>query len=242
MLHIGTSGWQYAHWRGVLYPPGLPQRQWLERYADTFATVEVNNTFYRLPQRDTFAGWSATLRPDFVVALKMSRYLTHIRRLRDPAEPVARFLDRTEPLGHRRGPVLLQLPPTLPADPEALDAVLRAFPRTVRVAVEVRERSWWAEEIRAVLDRHGAALCWADRGSRPVSPLWRTAEFGYLRLHGAGGSTTSYGTRAIDGWCSRIAGTFASADDVYVYFNNDQGGAAVHNAQTMLRRAAQVSV
>ncbi|NUT37090.1 MAG: DUF72 domain-containing protein, partial [Hamadaea sp.] len=180
MLLIGTSGWQYRDWRGRFYPDRLPQSRWLEHYAEHFATVEVNNAFYRLPERRTFAAWRERTPGDFCVAVKMSRYLTHIKRLSGPAEPVARFLGRADALGDRLGPVLLQLPPTLRADADALDAVLRRFAaadtasRRVRVAVEPRHDSWWTAEIRRILERHGAALCWADRGGRPVTPLWRT--------------------------------------------------------------------
>ena len=170
MIVVGTSGWQYADWRGRLYPDGLPQRLWLERYGATFATVEVNNAFYRLPERGTFEQWRTRTPDDFVVAVKMSRYLTHIKRLRDPAEPVARFLDRAAGLGPKLGPVLLQLPPNLAVDVAALDAVLGRFPDEVRVAVEPRHASWWTEDVRKVLLAHGAALCWADRLGRSRHP------------------------------------------------------------------------
>ncbi len=127
-LLVGTSGWQYKDWRGVLYPSGLPVRLWLEEYAAAFPTVEVNNAFYRLPSRETFASWRERTPPGFVVAVKASRYLTHVKRLREPEEPVARLMGRAEALGDRLGPVLLQLPPTLRADPALLDACLRCFP------------------------------------------------------------------------------------------------------------------
>lgn len=171
MILVGTSGWQYRDWRGRFYPQGLPQRLWLEHFAAGFATVEVNNAFYRLPERDTFAAWRARTPADFCVAVKMSRYLTHIKRLRDPEEPVARFLGRATALGDRLGPVLLQLPPNLRADVEALDATLRLFPEQVRVAVEPRHPSWWTDATRTVLERRRAALVWADRLGRPVAPV-----------------------------------------------------------------------
>ena len=237
MLHIGTSGWQYADWRGRFYPQGLPPREWLPCYAASFHTVEVNNTFYRLPQRQTFTGWAKVLPPGFVMAVKMSRYLTHVKRLADPAEPVARFLERAGGLGDHLGPVLLQLSPNLQARPAALDAALRAFPRGTRLAVEPRHDSWFSDEVRAVLESHDAALCWADRLGRPLTPLWRTASFGYVRMHEGRGQATSYGTRAIETWVERIEASFDASDDVYVYFNTDHGAAAVHNAQTMIRRA-----
>jgi uncharacterized protein YecE (DUF72 family) len=179
----GTSGWQYRGWRGVFYPANVPQRTWLEYYARQFATVENNGTFYRLPAREVFASWRDRVGTDFVMTVKASRYLTHVRRLRDPAQPVKRLLDAAEGLGDRLGPVLLQLPPDLRAAPGLLAACLRQFPAAVRVAVEPRHESWWTDEVRDVLAARGAALCWADRGESAVTPLWRTADWGYLRLH-----------------------------------------------------------
>jgi uncharacterized protein YecE (DUF72 family) len=239
-LHIGTSGWQYADWRGVLYPDGVPQRAWLGRYADEFVTVEVNNAFYRLPERSVFERWSEQTPAGFVVAVKASRYLTHIRRLREPDEPVSRLVDRAAGLGRRLGPFLLQLPPNLRAAPDALDACLRAFPSRARVTVEARHESWWSDEVRAVLDRRGAALCWADRRGRPVAPTWRTAGWGYVRLHeGAASPRPSYGRAALATWLDRIDDAWPSARraDVFVFFNNDHGGAAVRNARTLVRMA-----
>ncbi|MGC5246391.1 DUF72 domain-containing protein [Gordonia sp. DT219] len=238
MLHIGTSGWQYQDWRGQFYPAGLPQRKWLGYYATHFTTVEVNNTFYRLPQRSTFESWRDGLPTGFRMTVKMSRYLTHVKRLNEPEEPVERFLGRADGLGERLGPVLLQLPPNLQAKPEALDHVLGLIPAGVRVVVEPRHTSWWCDEVREVLERREAALCWADRRSRILTPLWATTDFGYLRLHeGRSARTTAYGRGAIDGWLQRIAGAFDDRHDVYVYFNNDTGGAAVDNALTMIARA-----
>ncbi|NJC70284.1 DUF72 domain-containing protein [Planosporangium thailandense] len=240
MILVGTSGWQYRDWRGRLYPRDLPQRQWLERYAAAFATVEVNNAFYRLPERSTFADWRARTPDDFVVAVKMSRYLTHIKRLRDPQEPVARFLDRAAGLGSKLGPVLLQLPPNLRADAGLLDAALAEFPPHVKVAVEPRHESWWTPAIRDTLTRRGAALCWADRLGRPVTPLWRTADWGYLRLHeGRAQPRPGYGRAALGTWLDRIAATFDADGEVYVYFNNDPGGAAVRDAVTLAGLARQ---
>jgi uncharacterized protein YecE (DUF72 family) len=231
---VGTSGWQYRDWRGVLYPPGLSQRRWLEHYAGQYATVENNGSFYRLPSVETFADWRARTPEGFLMAVKASRYLTHVRRLRDPAEPVGRLLGAASSLGNRLGPVLLQLPPDMRADPGALDACLRefaAFPGlSVRVAVEPRHESWWAEEVREVLARHHAALCWADRLGRPVTPLWRTADWGYLRLHqGAAQPSPRYGQSALGSWVRRIAETWPDEADVFAFFNNDSGAAAVYD-------------
>jgi uncharacterized protein YecE (DUF72 family) len=234
VLLVGTSGWQYRDWRGRFYPDGVPQRRWLEHYAARFATVEVNNAFYRLPERSTFAQWRERTPDDFCVAVKMSRYVTHIKRLNEPAEPVARFLGRAEALGDRLGPVLLQLPPNLRADVDALAATLREFPRDVRVAVEPRHTSWWSDEVRRTLERHGAALCWADRLGRPVTPLWRTADVGYLRMHeGRARPRPRYGRAALWSWLDRIGKEYADQAPVYVYFNNDPGGAAVADAAAL---------
>jgi uncharacterized protein YecE (DUF72 family) len=236
VIFVGTSGWQYDHWRGGFYPRDVAKRQWLTWFAERFATVESNNAFYRLPERKTFADWRARTPDDFVFAVKMSRYLTHVKRLREPAEPVARFLDRVAGLEAKLGPVLLQLPPTLRAAPDLLAATLREMPPTVRVAVEPRHASWWSDEVHEVLSKHGAALCWADRRSRPVTPLWRTAEFGYLRLH-QGRQRPGYGGGALTSWVARIRQAFPTTQDTYVYFNNDPEGAAPGDAVRFARIA-----
>jgi uncharacterized protein YecE (DUF72 family) len=233
MIRVGTSGWQYRDWRGSFYPAPTPVRLWLEHFADEFATVEVNNAFYRLPDRKTFAAWRSRTPADFCVAVKMSRYLTHITRLAEPAEPVQRFLSRAEALGEKLGPVLLQLPPNLQADIERLDHTLAQFPAAVRVAVEPRHESWWTSSLRQVLEDRGAALAWADRLSRPVTPLWRTADWGYLRLHeGRATPRPRYGRAALTSWLDRITSQFPPGDgeDVFVYFNNDPQAAAIEDA------------
>ncbi|MBP2706498.1 DUF72 domain-containing protein [Microbispora sp. RL4-1S] len=235
-LFVGTSGWQYADWRDPVYH-GAPQRLWLESYGEMFATVENNNAFYRLPKRETFETWRERTPDDFVMAVKASRFLTHIKRLKDPEEPVRRLMGVAEGLGGKLGPILLQLPPTLRVDAGRLRACLACFPRKVRVAVEPRHDSWWTDEIRELLAEFGAALCWADRLGRPATPLWRTADWAYLRCHeGVARPWPSYGRQALAGWVHRLGGT----GDAYVYFNNDPGAAAVRNAVTFaeLARAA----
>lgn len=239
MLIVGTSGWQYRDWKGRFYLPGVSQ---LPYYASHFATVEVNNSFYRLPPRETFAQWRSAVPDDFVFALKMSRYLTHIKRLREPEEPVERFLSHASELGGTSGPVLLQLPPTLVFDAELLHAVLNAFLARVPVAIEPRHPTWDTAQARQVLEKHGAALCWADRLGRPVTPLWRTADFGYIRLHeGRATPHPRYGRAALLSWLDRATTTFGNAP-VYVYFNNDHGGAAVHDASALIGLAERRDV
>ncbi|MEU7742575.1 DUF72 domain-containing protein [Nonomuraea sp. NPDC049158] len=226
---VGTSGWQYKDWRGILYPQGVPQRLWLETYTETFPTVESNNAFYRLPAPESFAGWRDRTPDGFVMAVKASRFLTHIKRLADPEEPVERLMNAASTLKDKLGPILVQLPPTLKADPERLARCLDCFPKHVRVAVEPRHPSWWTDEVREILAARDAALCWADRLGRPVSPLWRTAGWGYVRLHeGRATPWPSYGDTALKTWAKRVKE--AGWRDAYVYFNNDPGGAAVRNA------------
>ncbi|TMR93502.1 DUF72 domain-containing protein [Nonomuraea basaltis] len=229
---VGTSGWQYKDWRGVLYPEGVPQRLWLEVYAREFPTVESNNAFYRLPKPETFAAWRERTPDGFVIAVKASRFLTHIKRLADPEEPVERLMGAAAALKEKLGPILLQLPPTLRAEPGRLDRCLACFPRDVRVAVEPRHVSWWTDEVRDIMRAHGAALCWPDRLGRPQSPLWRTAEWGYVRMH-QGRAGVEYGDTSLRTWAGRVRE--AGWEDAYVYFNNDLGGAAVRNARRFAR-------
>jgi len=236
-LYVGTSGWQYRDWKDIFYE-GTPQKRWLEHYSQSFATVESNNAFYMLPKPETFKSWTERTPDDFVMAVKANRYLTHIRRLRDPEEPVARFLENATKLGSKLGPVLLQLPPNLKIDIENLDATLSAFGQTVLVAVEFRHDTWWNAEVRSVLEKHGAALCLTDRGSKPTSPLWRTVAWSYLRFHwGTGAPHSCYGRSALAHWVDRLAGSWGPDEDVYVYFNNDPHGCALRDARVFARLA-----
>jgi uncharacterized protein YecE (DUF72 family) len=248
-LIIGTSGWQYAHWRGPLYPREVPRRRWLEFYANQFASVENDGTFYRLPSRDTFASWRARTPDGFIMAIKASRYLTHVKRLNDPAGPVDRLVEAAAGLRSRLGPVLLQLPPTLQADPPRLAACLAEFAPAaqrhgigaVKVAVEPRHRSWWTDETREVLAAHDAALCWADRKAEPVTPLWRTADWGYIRFHeGVAYPWPAYGRAELRRQLGRLRETWPDDDaQVYAYFNNDQVGAAITDAEALMTLARE---
>lgn len=239
---VGTSGWQYRDWRGRFYPERLAQGRWLEHYASRFATVESNNAFYRLPEPDTFAAWSARTPEDFVMAVKASRFLTHVKRLRDPEEPVRRFLEHAGHLGGKLGPVLLQLPPSLQADTGLLRATLERFPAGVRVAVEPRHPSWFGDRIMDLLRELGAALCLTDR-ARQRSPVCRTAGWTYLRFHeGTATPRPCYGRQALATWAETLAATWGSAADAYVYFNNDRGGCAVRDAAQFAVEARMTSL
>jgi len=236
VLRVGTSGWQYKHWRDRFYPRNLVATRWLEYYAKRFDTLEVNNTFYRLPKKETFAEWHARLPDGFALAIKASNYLTHYRRLREPDEPVARLLAHAAPLKDHLAVVLLQLPPDLRSEPQRLDDTLRAFGGRVRVAVEPRHQSWCNEEVRAILQEHGAALCLADRGSRIVTPLWRTTDWCYVRLHfGRAHPTSCYGRSALHSWVARLHDLYGATADGYVYFNNDGNACAIREAETFRR-------
>jgi uncharacterized protein YecE (DUF72 family) len=239
---IGTSGWQYRDWRGRLYPHGLGQGRWLERYAAGFATVESNNAFYRLPERRVFDAWRERTPDDFVMTVKVSRYLTHILRLRDPQEPVARFVDRVAGLGDKLGPVLLQLPPQLRRDDERLAAALAEFPASMRVAVEFRHPSWFVDDVRAILVERGSALCLADR-RRVLTPLWRTAGWTYLRFHeGRAAPRPCYGPVALGSWARRLAEGWGPNAECWVYFNNDPRGCAPRDAVLFARAVRAVGL
>jgi uncharacterized protein YecE (DUF72 family) len=239
IVHIGTSGWQYRDWRSAFYPPGLPQARWLEAYGQGFATVESNNAFYRLPTASVFAAWAERTPPDFVMAVKVSRFLTHVKRLRDPGEPVERFVDRARHLGRKLGPVLLQLPPQLTAKVGLLEETLAAFPTDIRVAVEFRHDSWFTGKTRQVLERHRAALCLADRVGL-LGPAWVTADWTYVRLHaGRASPQPCYGEAALKAWAARLHRRAGDWREAWVYFNNDSHCCAVANAIELAQSAAR---
>jgi uncharacterized protein YecE (DUF72 family) len=230
---IGTSGFDYRDWRGPFYPRFLRSTDRLAYYAEHFATVELNVTFYRMPAADTFRGWRDAVPDDFRFAVKASRYISHILRLREPQASVDYLMERAGLLGDRLGPILLQLPPSLSIDLERLDETLRAFGGRASVAVEARHRSWFVPAFCELLREHGAAFVLADRRG-PITPLWEAAPWTYLRLHhGTATPRSCYGDRALRSWTERLAALPNGADG-YVFFNNDHGACAVSNARTFL--------
>ena len=235
-LHIGTSGYQYDHWRGVLYPEGVAKKRWFQHYAQHFETVEINNTFYHLPSAETFEHWRDQTPKGFVYALKYSRYGTHIKRLKDPAQHVDVFLERADTLGAALGPILVQLPPKWHVDADRLEAFLHAAPADYRWAIELRDASWLCEDVYELLRAHGAALCLHDLIAR--HPRIYTTDWTYLRFHGDddGGN---YSPQALAGAAKRIARLLDSGMDVYTYFNNDAKGYAVRNAQALRQYVAR---
>jgi uncharacterized protein YecE (DUF72 family) len=231
-LRVGTSGYVYDHWRGVFYPRALPKTRWFGHYAAQFDTVEINNTFYRLPRPEVFDAWRAAAPRGFCFALKFSRYGTHLKHLKDPAGPITAFMERARRLGEHLGPILVQLPPHWSADPARLEGFLAAAPRDQRFAVEVRDPRWLVEPVYEVLRRHGAALCIHDLiGGHPRE---LTADFVYQRFHGHryGGS---YSPQRLSAEARSIRHHLARGLDVFVYFNNDAGGHAVSNARDLRR-------
>jgi uncharacterized protein YecE (DUF72 family) len=229
--HIGTSGWQYDDWRGVFYPDGVPQRDWLAYYAERFGTVEVNNSFYRLPERPTFERWREQTPPGFVVTVKASRFITHMKRLRDPEEPVGLLWERATGLGDRLGPILFQLPPRFPVEIERLRELLQVLPKGMQPAFEFRDRSWYTDDVFLLLDDAGAALVWPDGpGMRHTLPM--TAGWLYVRFHQGTVDGPGYRREKLRRWASRISATGAGV--AYLYFNNDPTGAAIRDARTMI--------
>lgn len=232
MIRVGTSGWQYRDWRGSVYPAGLPADAWLANLAGRFPTVEVNSSFYRLPSSDTFRRWREATPDGFVMAVKASRYITHVRRLREPGDPVALLWSRIRSLGDRLGPVLFQLPPDFRADLALLRGLLDALPRGMRAAFEFRHDSWMQGDVLAALDGAGCALVLAHRPGRRV-PDVVTGGWTYVRFHQGTRTAPGYPGRTLSSWARRIASL--PAGDAFVYFNNDTGGAAVADARRMIR-------
>jgi uncharacterized protein YecE (DUF72 family) len=230
---IGCSGWSYEDWEGVLYPPRLPARERLRRYAEVFDTVEVNATFYRLQSPDTTARWAAETPDGFLFAVKASRYLTHVRRLRDAGTGVARLLDSIAPLAEagKLGPLLWQLPGDFRRDDDRLAGLLAVLPGG-RHCFEFRHESWHCAPVLDLLRAHHAALVVADRGGRAPGPLELTTDWTYVRFHGGEDPSGCYSDAELRAWAARIRDWRRSAD-VQAYFNNDWQGFAVRNAESL---------
>lgn len=237
-IHVGTSGWHYDHWVGPFYPEKMDAAEFLAFYRRKFNTVEINNSFYNLPDEKTLAEWAGTASGNFVFSVKGSRYITHMKKLKDSSEPVSRFLERTSALGPKRGPVLFQLPPRWKRNLERLEEFLSRLPRG-RYVFEFRDPSWFGAETEALLKEYGASFCIYDlKGS--LSPVAVTAGFVYIRLHGPSAEAYQgrYERQALSGWAGRMSSWARSELDVYCYFDNDQKGYAALNAlelQEMLR-------
>lgn len=227
---VGTSGWHYDHWVDAFYPEGTSSGEFLSHYVRRFETAEINNTFYSLPDRKTLVRWRDTVPRRFVFACKASRFITHMKKLKDPRDSLARYVDRVGVLGHTLGPILFQLPPRWHINVERLADFMEVLPSGRRYTFEFRDRSWFEQEVYELLAEHNAALCIYDLdGFR--SPLRRTTDFVYVRLHGPGRPYEgSYDGRTLYGLWRRFRNWLEEGCDVYCYFDNDQAGYAALDA------------
>jgi len=233
---IGTSGYQYDHWKGIFYPEKLPKNNWFEHYARHFDTVEINNTFYNLPRAETFDKWRQRAPEGFCYVLKFSRFGTHVKRLKDPQEPIRLFVERADRLQPLLGPILVQLPPRWQANPARLATFLQAAPADHRWAFEFRDRSWLCQAVYDVLRRYGAALCIHDM--LKDHPRVITTDWVYLRYHGAD-TWGDYSNQALSAQAQLIRRYLRDGLDVFAYFNNDAHGYAVKNAADLRRYVLQ---
>jgi uncharacterized protein YecE (DUF72 family) len=235
-LRVGCSGWQYGHWRGDFYPAELPQSRWFGHYALSFDTVEINNSFYRLPDAATFAKWREQAPRRFLYAVKASRFLTHMKKLKDPEDPLFRFFANATQLGPHLGPILYQLPPNFSVNLERFEIFLRALPRGHRHTVEFRHPSWYDDAVFTLLRRYKVALCLHDMQGSATGKL-AVGPFVYVRFHFG---TKKYGGRyaddRLDDWADWLAARSAEGLDVFAYFNNDTGGHAPRDAVRLRQR------
>ncbi len=234
-VHIGTSGWHYPHWRGVFYPEDLPAAQWLPFYARHFSCVEINNSFYRLPERETFDHWRTQTPPGFAFAVKAPQGITHRKKLKVCTDTLQRFLEHAAVLEEKLAVILFQLPPRWRCNPQRLEDFLRWLPAGLRYTFEFRDPSWHDPAVYALLETYGAAFCLFELGDFRA-PLTVTTDFVYVRLHGpAGPYAGSYSAARLRTWGERLRGWQRQGHSVWVFFDNDEAGHAVKNAR-LLRR------
>jgi uncharacterized protein YecE (DUF72 family) len=230
-IYVGTSGWNYKHWVGQFYPDDLPQKQMLSFYASHFDSVEINNSFYQLPKLKTFANWRDAVPRHFIFAVKASRFITHMKKLKAPKTSSHKLFTHMERLNQKLGPILFQLPPHWHYDIARLAAFLKAMPPGRRYVFEFRDVSWLTQEVYRLLTEYNVALCIHDLGGKE-SPREITADFTYLRFHGPrrAAYTGSYPPRVLKEWAKRITEWRSELKAIYVYFNNDAEGHAIRNA------------
>ena len=235
VYRIGTSGWHYEHWRSLFYPEGLAKAKWLEFYARHFATVELKNTFYRLPSEDAFTNWHNSTPADFTFAVKVSRFITHIKRLKNSEDALENFISRAKKLGAKLGPLLYQLPPNIHRNDDVLESFLATLPRGMEHVIEFRHESWLKDEVFEMMALYNVGLCVFDMPSF-TCPLVATADFAYIRFHGSAGLYSScYSDSELADWAKRLSDMAAKLKAVYIYFNNDLEAFAVRNAETIRR-------
>lgn len=232
-VRIGTSGWNYSHWRELFYPKGLKQAEWLKFYSGSFNTVEINATFYRLPRPEYVKRWAEQTPGGFLFSIKGSRYLTHIKRLGDTGESVDRFFDLAKLLAEKAGPVLWQLPPSMKRSDDRLAAFAGALPEGWRHTFEFRHESWFCQEVYDILDRAGAALCIPVHPELPREVVL-TAGWTYFRFH-FGGDDGLFTAKELGKWAGVMHGFVDEGADIYAYFNNDWQGFALRNARELVK-------
>ena len=238
-VHIGCSGWVYKDWRGIFYADGLPQRLWFQRYAEEFDTVEINASFYRVPLETTFDGWRAKAPPGFRYAVKVNRFITHLKKLVDCPDEVDRFIILARKLGDTLGPLLYQLPPSLHQDLPRLEGFLARLPGDLEQVVEFRHKSWYDEPTLELLDRHGVGFVCHDLKGL-ISPRWASGRTAYVRFHGSGGRYSGrYSDDALVEWTDWIVDQARQGRSVWCYFNNDVHGHALDDARTLRSMAGQ---
>jgi len=231
--HIGTSGWHYEHWRGRFYPEQLPKAKWLGFYADHFTTVEVNNSFYRLPSENAFANWYGNSPANFIFAVKVSRFITHIKRLKNTEEAVEKFISRAKLLKDKLGPMLYQLPPNMHRNDEVLESFLSTLPQGFKHVFEFRHQSWFEDRVLETLHKYNVGFCIFDMPYLDC-PLVATADFAYISFHGSTELYSSgYSDEELAHWVKRLKDLATNLKEVYIYFNNDAGAFAVKNAMTL---------
>jgi uncharacterized protein YecE (DUF72 family) len=231
--YVGCSGWHYEHWRGLYYSEELPKPKWLPFYARQFATVELNNSFYQLPSEKAFTNWRESTPDNFIFAVKVSRFITHIKRLRNLGSAVDNFLSRAGLLREKLGPLLYQLPPSMKRNDELLQDFVSSLPPKYQHVIEFRHKSWIDDTVFAILREHNVGLCVFDMPGFSC-PLVATSDFAYVRFHGSEGLYSScYSDEELYQWVQRIARLGQNVKDSYIYFNNDAQAFAVENAITL---------
>ncbi|WP_166254710.1 DUF72 domain-containing protein [Marinobacter salicampi] len=238
-VFVGTSGWNFKSWEGDFYPDRMPGKELLPEYARHFRSVEVNNSFYNLPEPETAEAWAKDVPNDFRFACKASRYITHMKKLKDPAEGIDRLMEALEPLGKKLGPILFQLPPNWRVNTERLEAFLEKLPGRHRYTFEFRDPSWHCDEVYELLEEYKAALCFYDY-QKYQSPERPTADFVYIRLHGPEETayTGSYDGRTLAGYARKIQRWQEEGRDVYCYFDNDEKACAPKDAAKLCEMLA----
>jgi len=238
-IHIGTSGWHYSHWKGPFYPGSLPKKEFLRYYAAYFQTVEINNSFYQLPKKETLTVWRNSVPSGFIFTAKASRYITHMKKLKDPIDSLNGLLTAVEVLGDTLGPILFQLPPRWRFNPQRLSNFLDSLPPGYRYAFEFRDPTWFDTRAYEMMSKHGAAFCIYELAGL-LSPKEVTTDFIYIRLHGPAEQPYrgQYDTHVLAGWAAAFSTWVRQGKEIFCYFDNDEAGYAAQDAlrlQEMLR-------